>query len=207
MLTVYTFGDSILDSGRYNEYGINPGQLILQNDNRLFPEFVGRGLTSILLAQLDHRAQDGATVSRLVTQAVDLPTTDDAIALLTIGGNDLLGGLVLATSPELEAFATTLDRFLGALPVRPVLIANVYDPTFGDDSRNFLGIDPTKVRTNHRRVNDILETAGTRYGAPVDLHGHFLSGKPDWFTHTIEPSLIGTSEVRRVFLRAIESTL
>ncbi|MGF2035329.1 MAG: hypothetical protein RMZ43_008445 [Nostoc sp. CmiVER01] len=39
MLTLYTFGDSILDCGRYNEYGVHPGQLLIQNDDRLFPEF------------------------------------------------------------------------------------------------------------------------------------------------------------------------
>jgi acyl-CoA thioesterase-1 len=27
-MTLYTFGDSILDCGRYNEHGIDPGQLI-----------------------------------------------------------------------------------------------------------------------------------------------------------------------------------
>jgi hypothetical protein len=39
MLTLYTFGDSILDCARYNELGVHPGQLLVQNDDRLFPEF------------------------------------------------------------------------------------------------------------------------------------------------------------------------
>jgi len=30
MLTVYTFGDSILDCGRYNQFGIHPGQLLVR---------------------------------------------------------------------------------------------------------------------------------------------------------------------------------
>jgi hypothetical protein len=39
-----------------------------------------------------------------------------------------------------------------------------------------------------------------KYGALVDLHAHFLKGDPSWYTHTIEPSLTGASEVRRAFL-------
>ena len=46
MTTLVTFGDSILDSGRYNQYGITPGQLLVTNDDRLFPEFRGRDLSS-----------------------------------------------------------------------------------------------------------------------------------------------------------------
>jgi hypothetical protein len=42
----YTFGDSILDCGRYNAYGVHPGQLIVRNDDRLFPEFKGLDLSS-----------------------------------------------------------------------------------------------------------------------------------------------------------------
>jgi len=40
VLSVYTFGDSILDCGHYNAFGINPGQLLLHNDDHLFSEFL-----------------------------------------------------------------------------------------------------------------------------------------------------------------------
>jgi acyl-CoA thioesterase-1 len=43
---LFTFGDSILDCARYNEHGIHPGQLLVRNDDELFPEFAGRDLTS-----------------------------------------------------------------------------------------------------------------------------------------------------------------
>jgi hypothetical protein len=45
-LVVYTFGDSILDCGHYNAHGVHPGQLIVRNEDRLFPEFEGRDLQS-----------------------------------------------------------------------------------------------------------------------------------------------------------------
>ena len=61
--TVLTFGDSILDCARYNDHGVHPGQLILCNDDHLFPEFRGNDLlSSAAFAQLDHRARDGSRV-------------------------------------------------------------------------------------------------------------------------------------------------
>ncbi len=200
MTSVYTFGDSILDCGRYNPHGVHPGQLLVRNDDRLFPEFRGQDLASRGPARLEHRAVDGATVGDLPAQARGLNVDGDAVALLTIGGNDLLGGLIVDVGPGIEGFARALDRFLAALPIRPVLVGNVYDPTFGDDSRDFLGVDPVLARRNHARMNAALAEAAGRYGALVDLHAHFLSGDPSWYTNIIEPSLRGASEVRRCFL-------
>ena len=199
-MLVVTFGDSILDCAHYNEHGVTPGQLLVRNDDRLFPEFRGRDLQSHGAARLEHRARDGATVSGLASQAAGLHVDGDAVALLTVGGNDLLRGLVTDDGAGIEAFGRALDAFLAGLPIRRVLIGNVYDPTFGDDRRNFLGVDPAVARANHRRLNAVLADLGSRYGALVDLHAHFLAGDPSWFTRTIEPSLIGASEVRRAFL-------
>ena len=200
MLTVYTFGDSILDCGRYNDRGVTPGQLLVRNDDRLFPEFRGQDLATRGPARLEHRAVDGATVRSLPAQARDLRVERPAIALVTIGGNDLLTGLVTGRGPGVDAFARALDDFLRQLPIRPVLLGNVYDPSFGDDSRNFIGVDPALARANHRRVHQAIARAAERYGALVDLHAHFLTGDPSWLTRTIEPSLRGASEVRRAFL-------
>lgn len=200
MLTVVTFGDSILDCGHYNEHGAHPGQLIVRNDDRLFPEFKGKDLLSRGEARLEHRAVDGARVNGLQSQARGLSVAGPAVAMLTIGGNDLLGGLVTDTGPGIQEFANTLEAFLKQLSIRPVLVGNVYDPSFGDDNRNFIGVDPKIARENHRRVNAILAEMGDKYGALVDLHAHFLKGDPSWYTYTIEPSLTGASEVRRAFL-------
>jgi hypothetical protein len=207
VLTVCTFGDSILDCGHYNQDGVTPGGLLVRNDDRLFPEFRGRDLSARGPVRLEHRARDGARVGGLAAQAQGLRVEGDAVALLTIGGNDLLGGLIVDTGPGLDAFARTLDAFLDALPIRPVLVGTVYDPTFGDDSLNFLGVDPAIARRNQTRMQAILEAAAARVGTLVDLHAHFLHGDPTWFVHTIEPSLVGASEVRRCFLAAIAPEL
>jgi len=204
MTSVYTFGDSILDCGWYNPHGVHPGQLLVRNDDRLFPEFRGRDLISRGPARLEHRAVDGATVADLPAQVRGLAMEGDAVALLTIGGNDLLGGLIVDSGPGIEGFARALDRFLAALPIRPVLVGNVYDPTFGDDSRDFLGVDPVLARRNHARMNAVLAAAAGRYGALVDLHAHFLTGDPSWYTNIIEPSLRGASEARRCFLQVAD---
>ncbi len=201
MLTVYTFGDSILDCGIYNDFGVNPGQLLVKNDDGLFPEFRDEDLSSRGPARLEHRARDGATVGDLPAQARGLTVEGPALGLLTIGGNDLIGGLIADPGPGIEAFARALGRFLETLPIRPVFIGNVYDPTFGDDSLNFLPVDPALARANHRRLNAGLAGLAARHGELVDLHAHFLDGDPSWFTKTIEPSLRGASEIRRCFLR------
>lgn len=200
MITLYTFGDSILDCGHYNEFGVHPGSLIVHNDDDLFPEFAGLDLATAGPARLDHRALDGATLLDLQEEAAGIEVDGPAIAIMTIGGNDLLMGLLADRGLGIKGFARGLDDFLRRLPFRPVVLGTVYDPSFGDDSANFVGLDPALGRDNHLRVNRVLEEMGTRYGALADLHAHFLTGDPSWFTRTIEPSLRGASEVRRCFL-------
>ncbi len=200
MLTLYTFGDSILDCGRYNGAGVHPGQLLVQNDDRLFPEFQGQDLSSRGQARLEHRARDGATVEDLPAQVQSLFLEERAIALITIGGNDLLRGLIRDTGTGMVSFTNTLDKFVQQLPIRPVLLGNVYNPTLGDDRRNFVGVEAVFARQNLQRMNAAIGEIANRYGQLVDLHAHFLKGDPSWFTATIEPSLRGASEVRRAFL-------
>src|SRR5215208_464836 len=93
--TLYTFGDSILDSGWYNDRGLDPGQLLIRNDDELFPEFRGQDLSSHGPARLEHRAVDGATVDSLPAQTRNLAPGGKAVAILTVGGNDLLRGLLV----------------------------------------------------------------------------------------------------------------
>jgi acyl-CoA thioesterase-1 len=202
MLTVYTFGDSILDCGHYNPHGVHPGQLLIHNDDRLFPEFIGRDLASRGPARLVHRAVDGATVAGLPAQMRGLQPAGESLALLTVGGNDLLRGLAADTGPGLRDFEKALESFLVRLPVRPVLVGSVYDPTFGKDENNFLAVEPRVARANLRRMNEVLAAMGARFGRAVNIHAHFLTGDPSWFTRTIEPSLTGASEIRRAFLAA-----
>jgi hypothetical protein len=205
VLTLHTFGDSILDCAHYNPQRLSPGRLLVKNDDGLFPEFRGRDLLSRGPARLAHHATDGATVEDLPRQARGLVVEGPSIAILTIGGNDLLTSLLTDDRTGVDIFARRLDAFLEALPIRPVLVGNVYDPTFGDDAWNVFGVDPVLGRINHARVNAVLADLGRKYGGVVDIHGHFLTGSPQWYVSTIEPSLVGASEVRRCFEKAIDA--
>jgi lysophospholipase L1-like esterase len=204
-VTLYTFGDSILDCGWYNELGINVGQLLVKNHEALFPEFRGQDLSTHYEARLMHRAVDGATVTDLPRQARRIDGNGRAIAILTIGGNDILQAL--RNPRALATFEDDLARFVGTLPIRPVLLGNVYDPSLGDDANNFLGVPVAPVRAMHARTNASIASVAQQYGQLVDLHAHFLTGDPTWFTRTIEPSLRGASEVRRCFLPVVLDAL
>jgi acyl-CoA thioesterase I len=207
-IALVTFGDSVLDSGAYNSLGANPGALLVRNDDEAFPEFRGRDLSSRGPARLVHRAVDGATVESLEAQRERLRLDGPAIALLTIGGNDLLRGLLYDQDGEgVAAFGRKLEAFVRGLEM-PVLLGNVYDPTFGDDGeselKDRLGVPDEMVpwlRSRQLAVNsEIARVAEATGSVLVDLHGHFLTGEPGWFAYVIEPSLRGASEVRRAFL-------
>ena len=210
-LSIYTFGDSILDCGRYNRLGITPGQLLLENNDELYPLFKDKTLPNLLGRDciLNEYANDGSTVVLIPKQTNNLVIPEEevnnSIALLTVGGNDMLCGLIQdAIGSEIDEFESRLTHWLDKLPIRPIFIANVYDPTFNDDSKNFIQVNNELGRKNQKRINDFLEACGNKYGAFVDLKNHFLEGKnADWFCNVIEPSEIGVSEVRSVFLDAI----
>jgi hypothetical protein len=110
-MTLYTFGDSVLDCGHYNEHGVTPGQLIIRNDDALFPEFKGRDLISRGAARLVHRAVDGATIAGLPSQLDGVKLEPDSTAIVSVGGNDLLGGLAADKGPGVSAFEQQLDNF------------------------------------------------------------------------------------------------
>ena len=203
MPTLFTFGDSVLDCAVYNDEGVHPGALLVRNEDALFPAFRGRDLATLGAGwALEHRAVDGATLPSLPRQRRGATLIAGDLALVTIGGNDLLGGLALdPTGAAIARFGEDLDAFLATLAPAKVLLGNVYDPTFGDDRRNFLGVDPALPRRNLARMNALLASRpGT---TPVDVHGRFLQGTTDLFTRVIEPSLRGASEVRAAFLPAV----
>src|SRR5439155_4918033 len=113
-----TFGDSVLDCGHYNDRGLDPGRLLVRNDDALFPEFRGNDLRARGAAELEHRAVDGAVAADLARQASGLAPREGSVAIVSVGGNDLLRGLAADRGAGVLAFEATLDRFLRALPVR-----------------------------------------------------------------------------------------
>ena len=75
------------DCARYNTHRVAPAQLLLRNDDVLFPSFKGRDLASKgIEARLVERARDGATAADLEAQLRGLEVAPEpAIALVTGG--------------------------------------------------------------------------------------------------------------------------
>ena len=206
MTTIYTFGDSILDCGVYNHVGVNPGGLLVRNNDGLFPEFRGRDLASRGSARLEHHAVDGSTVEDLKDQPRGLEVEGPALALLTIGGNDLLQGLAHERGPDLRAFARLLEEWFQALPDPPVLRWEYLRSPRSATTRTTSSAPVSTWRWSGPATGASMPCSPKRPGAGgslVDLHGHFLTGDPSWLVRDIEPSLIGASEVRRCFLDKI----
>jgi acyl-CoA thioesterase-1 len=211
MRTLYTFGDSMLDCSHYNDERVSPGTLLCENRDDLFPEFVGEDLRSVGPVTLAHRARDGAVLHGLRAQYPRKAQPESACAIITIGGNDLLQGLISRPEDQLRAaWNAWMDDFEHAIrecPVPTRLVGTVYDPTFRDptiEARWGFGSLTELVRARLVAFNAQLAERTLRAGAvPVDIHGLFLSGDPSWVVEEIEPSIRGASEVRRAFLHPL----
>ena len=80
--------------GKANSDRLGAASLLVQNDDRLWPEFRGRDLKSRFpdIKPTDLTA-DGATTETLLRQVDRIPRSDEpALVTITAGGNDLLGG-------------------------------------------------------------------------------------------------------------------
>lgn len=213
MRTLFTFGDSMLDCSHYNDERVSPGELLCENRDDLFPEFAGEDLRSLGVGPvtLAHRARDGAVLHGLRAQYPRKSQPDHACAIITIGGNDLLQGLLFVPEQRRGAvWDDWFDNFEAALtdcPVATRFVGTVYDPTFRDpttEARWGFGDATAIVRARLESFNERLCDRARRTGAiPVDVHGLFLSGDPSWVVEEIEPSIRGASEVRRAFLHPV----
>lgn len=214
MRTLYAFGDSMLDCSHYTEHNVTPSTLLCENRDDLFPEFAGRDLRSLGPYTLAHRAKDGATLPRLEAQFPRKNPDQRSCAVLTIGGNDLLQGLLvdkLASDDPLvwDPWFAEYEAILSRCPVRPLFVGNVYDPTFNDPAleRAFAADGGVRrLREALRMFNEQLALSAAREDATlIDLHARFQQGDPSWVTQVIEPSSRGASEIRRAFLHAVLS--
>lgn len=211
----------------YVELPIGAASLLYRNDDELWPEFDGRDLVTLYpgVASLN-LASDGATLGDVFGEQIpSLEESEDRVLVtLTIGGNDLLSAVAGRPSAALmqrivadlgEAYRTVVsairDRLRGAL----VLVTTVYDPT--DRTGRLPGVFPdfNKVPLEHLdRFNAVIrDTAESDPRIRIaDVHGHFLghgvtvptAKRWYWPQSIIEPGAEGASEIRRVWLEALE---
>lgn len=206
---------------------IGAASLLARNDDARWPEFAGSDLASrdphlesVILAS------DGASIGEVFGDQLPEvePTDDDAIVTLTIGGNDLLSafsarpraGLMERIVRDIAGgFDALLDAIAGTLPNARIVLSTICDPS--DRTGRIPGIleefGPLPLQ-HLDTLNAHIRGRGRErpYTVVADLYAHFLghgaSAEPRdrwyWKRSLIEPSAEGASEIRRVWLRALD---
>ena len=207
---------------------VGAASLFHENDDALWPEFVGRDLSHLRpgIRRLDVTA-DGAVIDSVLASqlAAVPPEVGEAarVVTLTAGGNDLLGGLFggldgleAATERAVERYGRLAEILARRFADAALLLTTVYDPTDGSGllpgASEVLGRLPMELLD---RFNEAVRGAAERHDRAVvaDVHrrflGHGLSAPPGerwyWEPSPIEPGARGASEIRRVWLEALET--
>ena len=204
--------------------------LFRQNDDKLFPEFAGKDLAHLAknIEFVDLTA-DGATTRELLDDEravmLDLYRERKCLATLTVGGNDLLHVLrtrgnkaddLLLT--EVEQLQDRLRKIVEGLeeklPNSLLIMNSVYDPS--DGKGEIPGVELLRGASDLQWLSYfnayVKLLAGAEGRVLADVHSHFLghglSATLDsefwyWKPSPIEPGYRGASEIRRLWLDAI----
>ena len=176
---------------------------------------------------------DGATIGdvfadqleglELALEADDDERAGETLITLTVGNNDLLFAVMNRPSATLLAsivrdIGQAYDALVGAIreraPDARILLSTVYDPTDGTakadgilDTKGDLPLDQLHA------FNDSVRALAVRTpnAEVADVHAHFLghgmSAPADerWYWHRsiIEPSALGASELRRLWVELL----
>lgn len=195
--------------------GLGAAALLFANDER-YPEFAGRDLRSACPeCRFVSLARNGFRTRQILKSLEQAPTeTGPTLVTLTAGGNDLLAAAGSRKFPEpwLEHFVAEYDELLLAIKARypdlTLLAGNIYDPTDGtgfvqsghDEWAHLFGF----LATLNTRIFERLELVGA---VPIDIHSAFFgraSAEVDpLIFYNIEPTKLGSSEIRRLFWQAI----
>lgn len=206
---------------------LGAASLLHRNVDEAYPEFAGNDLTSrwpdIAATNL---AEDGATIGDVFgTQLTQLGESEEpTLVTLSIGGNDLLSAFegrpvadLLARIVEdvAEGYEFLLQSIRRARPQASLILTTVYDPS--DGTKKVPGLfdtaGPLPIQSLHDLNARIARMAVTTPDcALADVHAHFLghgvtaTEKERWYWKRswIEPNAPGASEIRRVWLDALE---
>lgn len=157
----------------------------------------------------DGRTSDGVLLD---LGRSDLPRPD--AVTVTVGGNDLLGGLFPRPMGDRNGgdrlILGRLDENLEAIADRlatmgcPVVISTIYDPTDGDDSKTEeLGLSPEARPALAHTNRTIARLAAERGLLLCDLetlfHGHGFWSDDPWLVMHIEPNLAGATAIAKAW--------
>ena len=175
------------------------------------------------------RAKNGARIEG-VLEALDKlePDQRSTLVTLTVGGNDMIGGVGSKHFPDpwLDRFGKNVDLALNRLKSLysdlTLLYGNIYDPGDGTgfvQSGHDLWAKGFALLPRLNRL--ILDKAAEHGGVGVDIYSHFLGHtlrfddptyehycKEDpncWSFYNIEPTKRGSSEVRRMFWNSLQA--
>ncbi|HYC89639.1 MAG TPA: SGNH/GDSL hydrolase family protein [Thermoanaerobaculia bacterium] len=208
-IDVYPAHDAELRyAGKYSTDKLGAASLLCRNDDKLWPEFKGRDLQGMRCLDL---TADGATTVSLLRQVEQIKPSDEAtLVTITAGGNDLLGVIGSTASPVPEIAGRLKAAVLRVLELRPnatVIVGTVYDPSNGTKRLPGYARELKREAEWLDEYNDFVRTLvkSDKRLRLADIHRHFL-GHPDWFLpeSIIEPSARGASEVRRLWLEALQ---
>lgn len=220
-IDIYPFHDAELRyAGRYSTQDLGAASLLMKNDDRLWPEFRGRDLQSLIRGiEASDLTADGATTHSLLRQVEGItPSDESTLVTITIGGNDLLGQIGSRDDDPVTAITERMRsgvaRVLELRPNALILLGTVYDPSDGTNKLPGYGRTLDREAEWLRRYNDdvrSLASSDPRIRL-ADIHKHFLGHgltAPEadrWYLREsiIEPSARGASEVRRVWLEAMQ---
>jgi hypothetical protein len=207
---------------------LGAASLLYSNHSSIWSEFEYKDLrTGIPDIKFVNLAEDGATTFdyldgdylKLLESFSDSPL----LLTITLGGNDLLNLLLQNLDDDLEfekevrnlnrRFDSVLERLTSALPRAICVLNSIYDPT--DGTGILPGLSPFKDKlvwlgnVNHH----IKRVASDRGALFADVHGRFLGhglSAPEaerwyWEPNPIEPSALGASELRRLWLETMEA--
>jgi lysophospholipase L1-like esterase len=206
---------------------LGAASLLFQNADDRYPEFAGADLVT-LHPEIGflNVAEDGATIGDVFgSQLPQLAESDERTLLtLSVGGNDLLSAFANKPAPALlrqvvkdvgEAYEFLVESLGRARPNSVLLLTTIYDPS--DDTRRIPGVydaaGPLPLESLHD-MNERIRTiaAGNPRARVADVHRHFLGHgvtAPEadrwyWRRSWIEPNAPGASEIRRLWLDALD---
>lgn len=203
---------------------LGAASLLHANDDARWPEFRGRDLERLYPgAEFLNLGADGAMIEDVATEELARLGHDSEdlgiLFTLTAGGNDLLDAL-LAGRPLDAALRRITRRYTDLietvreeLPNATLVLTTVYDPTDGTGRLPGLETASRLPLEYLDRFNDhVRETAVEADGLLADVHAHFLGhgvkaregDRWYWHRNMIEPNARGASEIRRVWLEALE---
>jgi lysophospholipase L1-like esterase len=201
--------------GKASSDRIGAASLLVQNDDRLWPEFRGRGLGT----PYDDFTADGATTEDLLRQVQRIDGSEEpTLVTITIGGNDLLakiGSPGPSPAPDIASrLRAAVARVLEKRPNAVVILATVYDPTDGTNRLPGVPLPLDREAVWLAEYNDLVRqfVATDRRLRLADVHRHFFGhglSAPEqdlWYLpeSIIEPGARGASEVRRLWLQAVD---